>query len=349
MKNKMLHLCFILLITLFSHGKAQENIVFEDLNFKRILLQANHLGTEYQLAKNLSGEFFKIDSNHDGEISPKEALQVKELYLKKAKIDNLNQIGYFKNLQTLNCSNNRLAVLDLSQLHELKVLFCSYNNLKQLNLQNSPQLQSLSCVNNQLKSLDLSPLSQLTTLDAGQNPFVDLDFSQNKMLKKLNLYGNRLLKKINLKNHSPLDQLWLENLPKLQAICCDANETSSLEIQLSSFNKVRNPIWLSSACNLRSGRWFSKDRQSLAIGQINQANGTESSCRYAIIQNPVGAILRWKEPITTQVSIINSHGNCVKTTMMMDGWVDVSDLSLGHYFLLLEDPKPCQAVKFIKE
>ena len=69
-----------------------------------------------------------------------------------------DEIGFFRNLETLNCSNNKITSLDVS---------------------NNPKLTSLSCRNNQLSSLDVSSNPALTDLYCDYNQLTSLDVTNN--------------------------------------------------------------------------------------------------------------------------------------------------------------------------
>ncbi len=72
MKTKLLLVCFLML---FCMRKAQI-VNIPDANFKAKLLESSSTN---QIAQNLSGSYFAIDANNDGEIQVSEALQVGEL------------------------------------------------------------------------------------------------------------------------------------------------------------------------------------------------------------------------------------------------------------------------------
>ncbi|QSH94187.1 leucine-rich repeat domain-containing protein [Treponema phagedenis] len=56
-----------------------------------------------------------------------------------------------KDIQGLDCSNNRLTALNVSGCTSLQVLYCSYNQLTALDIRGLTSLQHLYCYNNQLK------------------------------------------------------------------------------------------------------------------------------------------------------------------------------------------------------
>jgi len=163
----------VLGLLIFSGVKAQI-VNIPDANFKANLLAAKSFNS---IAKDLSGNFFKIDANNDSQIQESEALQVGYLSVSKANISSILGIEKFTNLQSLDCSYNKLATLDLSGLTSLQSLDCSYNQFTSLDVSSLTNLQKLVCKYNQLTSLDVSGLTNLQRLFCNYNQLTTLDIS----------------------------------------------------------------------------------------------------------------------------------------------------------------------------
>ena len=101
-------------------------VTIPDSNFKAKLLQAD-IGI--QIAKNLAGQWFKIDANSDGQIQITEAQQVSALYTNFSNIANVTGISSFTNLKVLSCFNNNITSIDVSALSQLQELYCYENSL----------------------------------------------------------------------------------------------------------------------------------------------------------------------------------------------------------------------------
>ena len=69
----------------------------------------------------------------------------------------------------LECQNNNLNALDLSEYPNLVVLQCYWNNLTELNANAAPHLQTLRCFSNRIDSLNVSTLTKLSSLDCGNH------------------------------------------------------------------------------------------------------------------------------------------------------------------------------------
>lgn len=87
-------------------------------------------------------------------------------------IANLTGIEGFTALQELNCSNNQLSSLDISQNIVLTQLDCNNNNLTNLDLSKNTGLTFLDSSNNQLASLNVKNENNtaITTFDVEKNP-----------------------------------------------------------------------------------------------------------------------------------------------------------------------------------
>ncbi len=127
--------------TIFS--KTPEAIVqFDDITFKNRILA-------------IGG----ADLNQDNEIQLSEAAALTgTLDIRSRNINSLTGINAFINITELNCSDNNLTSLDISNLANLNTVFCSDNQLSSISLpQNNNDINlRIFCFNNQLTSLDLS-------------------------------------------------------------------------------------------------------------------------------------------------------------------------------------------------
>ncbi|NGX83048.1 hypothetical protein [Aequorivita sp. KMM 9714] len=82
-----------------------------------------------------------MDTNNDGEIQVVEAEAVYRLKVDDFSIASLEGIQSFTNLRELECSNNNISSLDLSQNSKLKVLSCIINQLTSLDVSQNPKLE----------------------------------------------------------------------------------------------------------------------------------------------------------------------------------------------------------------
>ena len=102
-----------------------------------------------------------IDS---GFISDADVSGLTDLAVNSRNIADLSGIEYFTALATLNCGDNQLTALDLSQNLALTTLRCGENQLMELDVSNNTALKTLYCDSNRLTQLDLSSNPDLTLL-----------------------------------------------------------------------------------------------------------------------------------------------------------------------------------------
>ena len=143
-------------------------------------------------------------------------------------ITDLTGIEDFAALTSLDCSNNQLTSLDLSQNTALTTLSCSHNQLTSLNLSQNSQLTSLSCDNNQLSTLDLSSLTALNYLNCAYNPLGTLDMSPCVALTWM------------FCSQTQLTALDVTQNPALYYLRCDDNQLSSIDLSQNNALTILN-------------------------------------------------------------------------------------------------------------
>ncbi len=258
MKRSILFFFAILMHTSVS----SQNITFADANFKSKLIEAD---VTNQIAKDVLGNFFKIDANNDSEIELSEALQVSYLDVSDSFINSLDGVLNFTNLTelrcyqneitTLNvlgltnltklyCMSNQIAVLDVSLLSNLEILFCSNNLLTILNVNGLANLQNCELQVNQISALTFNGLTNLKFLNCSSNNLTVLDVTSLTNLERLSCENNQ----INLLNVAGLDNL--ENLS------CATNQLTALDLSgvtnLVNLNCAFNQIPQSSLIGLNT-------------------------------------------------------------------------------------------------
>jgi hypothetical protein len=139
MKKINLILTLITILTLASSELSAQIVTFNSTGFKNYLVGNN-----------------SINTNGDSEIQISEAQAFTgQIDVSNKNISDLTGIEAFTSLDSLNCSNNQLAVLDLSANTLLTYLNCNLNEITSLNLRTNTSLTTLRCVLNELASLDL--------------------------------------------------------------------------------------------------------------------------------------------------------------------------------------------------
>ena len=164
---------FILLFLAFCTVINAQIIHFPDANFKNALVNTKCVDTD----GNGSGDT-DADLNNDGEIEISEANGISNLLIDSLNINSLSGIHYFSNLQILNCLNNKITELEVSQLAKLKYLNFGFNNVSVISLISNKLLVNLYCNNNKLSNLDLSELNNLELFYCNNNKISNLDLSK---------------------------------------------------------------------------------------------------------------------------------------------------------------------------
>ena len=150
-----------------------------------------------------------------------------------------DEIGFFRNLETLNCSNNKITYLDLSNNTALTTLYCYYNQLTTLNVSKNTALTYLGCNDNQLTSLDVSNNTVLTNLSCDDNQLTSLDVTNNTALGYLNCNKNKLTS-LDVTNNmalihldcygNKLTSLDMSKNTALTELSCSSNQLTSLDV-----------------------------------------------------------------------------------------------------------------------
>ena len=116
-----------------------------------------------------------------------------DLYLDSYGIKDLTGIEYFTMLNTLSCYDNEISNLDPltpKQAQIISELDCGNNKLTKLDLSQWKNLSWLYCENNMLSSLILPESEELTRVDCQNNKLTSLDLSKSPALSILYCHEN---------------------------------------------------------------------------------------------------------------------------------------------------------------
>jgi hypothetical protein len=106
----------------------------------------------------------------------------------------ISEINVSQNLelQELDCWGNEIIVLDVSNNSKLTSLIFSYNMIENIDLTKNRNLKSLFCQNNNLTNLDVSQNMRLEELHCEENQLTALDITKNLELKTLKCLRNKI-------------------------------------------------------------------------------------------------------------------------------------------------------------
>jgi len=139
-------------------------------------------------------------------------LNLKEENIKKGDTFKFTLPTSAPNLRTLNCGNNGLTdELDNIKIYkELRIIECADNQIEHLNVSENTNLFYLYARVNKLTELDVTKNPHLTHLTCSYNPLGELDVTKNPHLTSLNCNDNKL-EVLELSNNTQLDTLHVEN------------------------------------------------------------------------------------------------------------------------------------------
>ena len=148
-------------------------------------------------------------------------------------------------LETLECRNNRLTTLNVSELAALSNLYCYNNQLTSLVVSGCSAMTILDCRMNQLTELDVTDCTELFYLRCTSNQLTALDVSKNTKLDELDCRKNRLTElnvSYNTKigflrcSENMLTELDASNLSEVISIYCQQNQLTVLRVPEGNTN-----------------------------------------------------------------------------------------------------------------
>ncbi len=243
---------FLVLAFCFFNELNAQVINFPDANFKAKLLEANENNL---IAQNNSGNYIKIDSNNDGEIQQSEALNVYTLKISNSSILSLSGIKSFKNITTIDCKQNKISSLDVSNLSYLINLDCSFNTISNLNLVGAISIDKLYCNNNMLVSINISSNLGLYELNCQNNLLTNLDLRGLLRLTVINCNSNKLTA-LYINDDFPNSISFSDN-PNLNLICLDANEKDEIQVLINLYGYINCVV--STNCSVNNNNVYIAD------------------------------------------------------------------------------------------
>ncbi|NVK63233.1 MAG: T9SS type A sorting domain-containing protein [Flavobacteriales bacterium] len=302
----------IALVLVFSGVNAQ-NVNIPDTNFKAYLVGNS-----------------QINTNGDSEIQVSEANACTETILCSGMgISDLTGIEAFTSIYYLQCSNNNLTSLDVSNNSNLTYLLCWSNQLTSLDVSSNVNLVNLSVAFNLITSLDLSHNTALTTLNVKENQISNLDISENVNLNNINVRNNELMS-LNLANGNNENFILLSTLNNPELSC----------IQVDDANY--------SAANWNSGNFYFDANHSFDESCFLDVNEDYFNAEIIIYPNPASSqITVITDAEFDGITIVNAQGAVVLTTTSKT--VAIDRLTQGVYFMEMRSGSNRHFRRFVKE
>ncbi len=268
-------------------------------------------------------------------------------------ISDLTGIEDFISLTYLNCPDNKLTSLDVSQNTSLRTLYCHYNLLTTLDVSNNVNLTSLDCTSNQITSLDVSQNTnlgelycetmQLTTLDVSKNlklndfgctgnQLTSLDLSQNTSLVFVSCRNN-LLENLNIKNGNNTS-IWAFDATGNQLLTCiQVDDADAANSGIAPYDRWYKDVTAS----------YSEDCSTLSLDAELFAQSI------SLYPNPVSNILTIDSEISLiKVEIYSVLGKRIKEVNSNFSDINIGNLSAGLYLTKIYSEKGITHRKIIK-
>ena len=161
-----------------------------------------------------------FDTDGDGEISRDEAELITAIECEDLGLTSLEGVRNLTNLQTLHCSYNAIATLDVSGMTSLTELLCDHNLITDLNVAGCTSLSSIECNSNAIGELNLADCrNTLTTITCNENKLARLDLTNFDKLFHLNCDDNQLT------------ELLVDGCTALTSVDCASNQLTTLDFR----------------------------------------------------------------------------------------------------------------------
>lgn len=328
-------------LLLFSFVGFSQNTVITDANFEQALID-------------LGLDFAPIN----GVVPTANISGLTNLDVSEKNISDLTGIEAFTALTILDCSNNLLSNLAISQNTNLTQLFCSNNLLTNLNVTNLINLNIFWCDSNNLTNLNVSQNTKLISLVCHTNELTALDVSKNINLNVLVCENNRLTN-LNISENSNLGRLQcgtnlisnlniLQNL-NLTFLSCELNQISNLDTQNNpnltninvSFNQL-SELNLSKNSNLTILNCSNNQLCQLNVKNGNNSNATVNfsgnlNLNCVVVDNPSIAPTNWmplgfSNYVTSQNQCNNFVDVDTLNSVVTNSSYTLPTLTYGSYF-----------------
>jgi hypothetical protein len=261
-----------------------------------------------------------INTNNDSEIQLSEATSFTGgIGCENLNISNLSGIEAFTLLTDLNCYNNQLTSLDVSDCVNLVNLDCSSNQIGSLNLSSNTELVSLGCGRNNLTELDVSSNLNLEALTCRKNQIDSLSLSQNSTLSLLICNSNQL-KYLNVANGNNTNFGYMDAFDNPDLYCIFVDDSIYSNQHWHQVDDIVTFHSGSTNCYL-----LSSNQVMFAENISIWPNPTNSTIRITGIDN-----LEVKN-----IKLINYFGQIVSEYKTIEK-IDLSKFSTGVYVLQIE-------------
>lgn len=256
-------------------------------------------------------------------------------------INSMSGIEDFTSLTYLNCFDNQIYTLDVTQNLNLKYLICTLNNISVLDITQNVLLIDLFCSGNQLTSLNVTQNISLKRLLCGNNVITSLNLGQNTSLEHLESFNNQI------------NNLDISQNTFLTYFTCSNNLLTTLNVQngnntnfsffASTGNpsltciQVDNPSWSTANwTNIDAAASFSTN---CSVGVEERLNKIDVVMYPNPAKNLLTIRLKDLNDIILSIKIIDVSGNTVFEGKIKPqvNTINISSLNKGFYSVLIQN------------
>ena len=331
-------LSILIIISLSTLTRAQTTAI-PDSNFEQALID---LGYDF--------------GGHDGTVITANIDTVTYLPIYSLSISDLTGIEAFTALTVLNCGDNQLTSINMTQNTALTHLYCGNNQLTSIDVTQNIALTHLDFYINQLTSIDVSQNTALLVLDCGSNQLTSLDVTQNPALIRLRCPNNQLTSLYT--QNTALNYLWCHFN---QLTCLNVSQNTNLLQLFANDNPNLTCIEVANV-SVANSLWFGGlDAQTSYSENCNNAC---SSSAIGIEENSLFNLSLYPNPTTgiitvdlgevqqdLKTTLTNAIGQVILAEKYNSTPLILLDIAApkGIYFLHLESNGELITQKIIKE
>ncbi len=337
--NKTYIFGFVLI--LFSFVGFSQNTAIPDPNFEQALIDLGYDSVPidgFVPTTNISGiTNLDVSVKNISDLTGIEAFTaLTVLDCSNNRLSNLN-ISQNTNLTQLFCNSNQLASLNVSNLINLNIFWCANNRLKNLNVSQNTKLISLVCDTNQLTVLDVSKNINLNIFVCENNQLTTIDITKNTKLSRLQC-GNNLLSNLNVSQNISLDFLSCE---QNQLTTLDTKSNTTLGTLNCSFNDLFE-LDFSKNANLTTLNCSNNELCQLNVKNGNNSNASvnfssNSNLNCVVVDNPSNTPTNWmplgfSNYVTSQNQCSNFVDVDTLNSVVTNTSYTLPTLTYGNYF-----------------
>lgn len=307
---------FLFVFILFAHNAMAQFVYFPDPAFKASVLD----------------QYWGYDLNSDQEIDSAEALLIDSVQCQLQNAFSISGIEAFPNLVYLQCGENNITSMDLSQNTLLQYVSANQNDLISINVAGCVNLTYLRLFWNYLPSIDVSTCLNLEYLDITGNSVDSLDLSNNPSLNALDCSVNGMVY-LNVKNNNNV------NFTHLFA---GANYLDCITVDDAIYSEVN---WIGNDYLFDSTVVFSNDCSTLGFEE-----GIES-IHFNLSPNPFSDRIQIEVNEETQYTVYNIHGTMMQNGNLEAGTnlINAENWMAGIYFIQLQNKMHLHNLKRIEK